>query len=203
MTREVSPRRPRGRPQGSGIDDSQALAKAADLLAQHNAMKPTTAFKRSIKGIDGSHLRRLQVKWKLSGQEYLAAARQRLQQRQARAAMPSSLPAGIPPYPASDAVKNLEIILGRQNAWLDIHKKLNDATNPLAKMLKTFDSFKHMAESPLEKTMRRLMESENRMRDLIDPPYLRHMRQHFDATRQHIDILNLIHPYRKGSQSTA
>jgi hypothetical protein len=46
----------------------------AVLMVADSALKPTTAAKRVVKGIGDTHLRRLQVKWKMFGQELLAAA---------------------------------------------------------------------------------------------------------------------------------
>jgi hypothetical protein len=76
MTKE---RRPRGRPKGTGKDDSVAMNRIAELLVANPSLKPTTAIKRI--GIrNESDVRRLQVKWKAQGPALLDAARMRQKQ---------------------------------------------------------------------------------------------------------------------------
>ena len=73
--------RPRGRPKGSGKDDSAALDRIADLLVANPTLKPTTAMKRT--GVrNPSDIRRLQVKWKAAREDLLAAARKRKAERE-------------------------------------------------------------------------------------------------------------------------
>ncbi|MCP4781081.1 MAG: hypothetical protein GY877_10160 [Hyphomicrobium sp.] len=52
-----------GRPKGSGIDDSQQLARVAALLAANPILKPTTAI-RSLGIEDPSLIRRLRDKYR-------------------------------------------------------------------------------------------------------------------------------------------
>lgn len=79
----VTDKRPRGRPRGTGKDDSPYLAQVADLLVRDSALKPTTAMKRVMIGrkdwdvTDTTLLRRWQVKWKDTGHSFLEAARKR------------------------------------------------------------------------------------------------------------------------------
>lgn len=85
-------KRPRGRPRGSGKNDTMILAQVADLLVANPSMKPTTAMKRVISSrtdwpeTDETLLRRLQDKWKRDGDTMLVAARER-----ARPKSPSAL----------------------------------------------------------------------------------------------------------------
>ena len=67
--------RPRGRPIGTGLDDRLTLQKMADMIASDPSMKPTTAAKRALDAPGESTIRRLQVKWKAGGAQYLADAR--------------------------------------------------------------------------------------------------------------------------------
>ena len=69
-------KRPRGRPKGSGKDDSKDLYRIADLLVADPSLKPTTAIKR-IGRHNPSDIRRLQVKWKATRDDLLAAANKR------------------------------------------------------------------------------------------------------------------------------
>jgi hypothetical protein len=77
-------KRPRGRPRGSGKDDSRPLAQVADLLVREPLLKPTTAIKRIVRkcndrnvASEAALVRRLQAKWKENGNSLLTAARER------------------------------------------------------------------------------------------------------------------------------
>jgi hypothetical protein len=76
-------KRPRGRPRGSGKNDTAFLARIADLLVRDPSMRPTTAMKRVMSSSEGwqeteeTLLRRLQVKWKQQGETLLMAAHER------------------------------------------------------------------------------------------------------------------------------
>ena len=59
--------RRRGRPTGTGIDDSADLFRMAELLADHPSMKPTAAIKSISTKWTESSVRRLQRKWKAVG----------------------------------------------------------------------------------------------------------------------------------------
>lgn len=76
-------KRGRGRPRGTGLDDSPTLKKVADLLADDPSLAPTTAMKRVLPKPDETTVRRLQVKWREQGAKYLADAQAR------RAAVPA------------------------------------------------------------------------------------------------------------------
>ena len=76
-------KRQRGRPRGSGKDDSGTLARVADLLVCEPSLKATTAMKRILPERDWGAsdattlVRRLQAKWKSTHETELAAARER------------------------------------------------------------------------------------------------------------------------------
>lgn len=53
----------RGRPKGTGIDDSDRIARLAELLRMRPDLKPTTAI-RSMGFSDPSAIRRLRDKYK-------------------------------------------------------------------------------------------------------------------------------------------
>ena len=78
-------KRMRGRPQGSGKKDDQALLCVARKMVRDASLKPTTAMKHVIgerkdwPETDETLLRRLQVKWKDLGEAYLARAQRELQ----------------------------------------------------------------------------------------------------------------------------
>lgn len=54
----------RGRPKGTGIDDSDRIARLVELLRVHPELKPTTAI-RLMGFSDPSAIRRLRDKYKL------------------------------------------------------------------------------------------------------------------------------------------
>ncbi len=53
----------RGRPKGTGIDDSDRIARLAELLRIHPELRPTTAI-RAMGIIDPSIVRRIRDKYK-------------------------------------------------------------------------------------------------------------------------------------------
>ena len=54
----------RGRPKGTGIDDSDRIARLAELLRIHPELKPTTAI-RTMGIADPSIVRRIRDKYKI------------------------------------------------------------------------------------------------------------------------------------------
>ena len=73
------PQRGRGRPLGSGIDDTRALSRIADLLVEGRAHNVAAAV-RILVGHDPSRIRRLQRKFRPERDALLAAARSRAEQ---------------------------------------------------------------------------------------------------------------------------
>lgn len=67
-------KRNRGRPPGTGLDDSRTLQAMAELMASEPRLKPTTAIKRLIASPNHAEIRRLQSKWKSKGPCLLAQA---------------------------------------------------------------------------------------------------------------------------------
>jgi hypothetical protein len=73
-----TPRRQRGRPKGSEIDDGRALRQVADFLAQGRAHNVAAAV-RLLAGHDPSLIRRLQRKFRRDRAALLAEARVRVE----------------------------------------------------------------------------------------------------------------------------
>jgi hypothetical protein len=67
----------RGRPVGTGRDDSTASEAIADLLVKESSLNPTAAIKRTLSSPNDSDVRRLQIKWKASARDALESARRR------------------------------------------------------------------------------------------------------------------------------
>ena len=74
-------KRSRGRPVGTGIDDTATLAMVADRLHARPGMSAAAAMKQSVKGIRPSHLRRLHDKWRKSRERLLVEAEERARQK--------------------------------------------------------------------------------------------------------------------------
>lgn len=70
-------KRSRGRPVGTGTDDRGTLKKVADIIMASPSVRVTTAAKRVLEAPNPSTIRRLQVKWRSHGAEYLSEARAR------------------------------------------------------------------------------------------------------------------------------
>ena len=62
----------RGRPKGTGIDDSKSLLAMAEAIVNDPNLKPTTAYKQSNRKWDDKDIRRIQIKWRAEGELYLA-----------------------------------------------------------------------------------------------------------------------------------
>lgn len=147
-----TPKRPRGRPPGSGKNDDAYLAHVADMIAANAATKPTTAIKRVIyKRADASELddtlvRRLQGKWKIGHESFLEAARARLAQAQAKVMNHDNtrawkLPGG-----------RLNIPTEQIGAFLDAMRPLHDklrSPEVLEKILETSNRYRSMVEQAL------------------------------------------------------
>jgi hypothetical protein len=101
-------KRKRGRPQGSGKDDGHTLISVARKIVRDDSLKPTTAMWRVINerrdwpATDETLLRRLQVKWRAQGDQYLARARHEMEP--ARTMTMGELLAAIAP------LKNLRVV---------------------------------------------------------------------------------------------
>lgn len=87
MTDKSAPhKRTRGRPPGTGLDDTKTMAAVADLVvaSENDARKvtPSGAMKLCVKGIEDHHLRRLQVKWKAGSERLKAEAQERIRAKE-------------------------------------------------------------------------------------------------------------------------
>ena len=133
------PKRPRGRPKGSGKDDSPVLNQVADLIVRDPSLKPTTAIKDVIDGDNLSTIRRLQGKWKKGGDSFLMAARK----RKAKAASAPAAHTGIASafaYGASLAAlqrstRMIQRGLRTAQAHVVFQKKMEQMLGPKMKMI--------------------------------------------------------------------
>lgn len=165
-------KRSRGRPRGPGKDDSPTLRKVADMLAGDPLIKPTTAMKRTLEKPDETTLRRLQVKWKQSGAEYLANAR-------ARRVVAVAPARRTKPAYTSGSLRHMA----------EAHRKLNDVVGPGIRAAQDLmnspaiaaaqEAFRHYREDP---AMRAITEMRNSpamraMEAIQNDPTVRAMRE--------------------------
>lgn len=154
----------RGRPRGTGIDDVPTLAAVADVLLASPGMRPSTAMKRVVRGLEATQLRRLQEKWKVQGGRFLAEAGERAQTAAALA--------------ASEAVVRAERGAGSGNAkemaWMaamlagidapGMRTNLDIANSPAA--IEAMKAMRDMADSPATKWIR----------EIVEPPFMQYLR---------------------------
>lgn len=165
-----------GRPRGTGKDDSQILARIADLLVAEPALKPTTAIKRAIRQL-GSHpesddtlVRRLQDKWKAQGSQLLADARKRAAPEEKAGCRDIGVSSGY----GSDAFGSRS-----DSAAVLSAMRFEANLNRISRQLEFMDIGRRLAEqmeSPVQKMIRQFEEQQRWIRDAVDPPYLRVLR---------------------------
>lgn len=86
MTEDVQGKRQRGRPKGTGKDDTNALRAVAHMLAREPELRPMTAMKKLTGEPNGSTIHRLMVKWRRDGSTLLAKAQDRQRRENERLA---------------------------------------------------------------------------------------------------------------------
>ncbi|MBQ0820956.1 hypothetical protein KBI52_12140 [Microvirga sp. HBU67558] len=165
MTDPRELKRGRGRPRGASrlnSADNQTLSKMADLIAS-TPMLPTTAMRRlDIHG--EAETRRLQRKWRRSGQKHLEAAQER---RRVAISSPRRTPAatmvgfyGMPDHMASAMARHFEYMNSPQ-------------------MLSAFEQAQAFAESPAARQAWEIMETMETRRlqlEMMESPLAAHMR---------------------------
>jgi hypothetical protein len=165
-------KRSRGRPRGTGLNDSPALRKVADMLAADPTLKPTTAIKRVLNRPDETAVRRLQGKWKDQGAKYLADTHAR------RAAVPA---------PTRRTGTSYSPRTTRQ--LFEGHKRMQDALSPTMRaaqemmsspaMLAALEAARRIQESPTMRAIEELRSSPTMraIEQLQNSPTMRAMRE--------------------------
>lgn len=181
----MTKRRSRGRPPGTGKNDTPYLACVADMRVSNPALKPTTAMKQIIAEHDDwletpeTLLRRWQGKWRLSGEQFMQGARVK--------AIPKRAPAsGGDGYISPSAFDHLIREQQRMKDMIDPPhmRALREQTMAAAAAARNLAKL----ESPVTKMLR----EQQHTRDIIDPPAARAMRELMDnpaarATRELMD----------------
>ena len=166
------PKRKRGRPQGTGLDDSRTLHAMAELIAGDAAVRPTTAIKRVLPSPNHAEIRRLQVKWKVDGPRLLAAARARRQQRdEARRSQRSEAFLNRVRSQQEAAMNAISSAVGGHFSAVRAAQELYDSP--------TMRAARELYDSPTMRTARELYDSSamRAARDLYDSPTMRIARE--------------------------
>lgn len=155
-----STKRSRGRPRGTGLDDSPTLRKVADMLAADPSIKPTTAIKRTLDKPTETAVRRLQGKWKNEGAKYLAECRAR------RSAVP---------VPTRRASASYSPRTARE--MFEAHRRMQEALSPA--MLAAHEMMNSPGMMAAQEAARRLRESPamRAIEELQNSPTMRAMRE--------------------------
>ena len=201
----MTEKRKRGRPRGPSKDDQLLLAKIADDLVADPSLKPTTAMRRRTKGILPCPVRRLQGRWKDSGEQYLAAAHARRKAATERAQERSyhsgpaygvagsfdrlsrQMAAGEPPYGVAGSFERLSRQMAEQingTAFLGESRRL-------ARLVQD------TIESPALREARRVLEQTDSIRKATEAAYgapLHRMME--DMEREHRRIREMLDPTR-------
>lgn len=171
----MSTKRSRGRPQGTGKDDIPYLTQVADFILADPNLKPTTAMKRVLAvghpwaETDETLLRRWQAKWKVSGGSLLASAIERA------AAKASREGSG---YTAIQRYGKIGHIGFQETSAMKMMRLIDES--PTMKLLRSIE------ESPAMKVMRDMQ----KLQDMIDPPFMRHMRAQERVQRAMLDVID-------------
>lgn len=167
-----STKRNRGRPRGTGLDDSPTLRKVADLLATDPALKPTTAIKRVLDRPDETAVRRLQGKWKDQGVKYSGDAQAR------RAAVPAPTRRTGTSYSPRTARQLVEAHRRMQDALSPTMRAAQEMMNSPA-MLAAQEAARRFQESPAMRAIEELRSNPTirAMEELQNSPTMRAMRE--------------------------
>lgn len=130
----------RGRPVGTGTDDTPYLERIADLMAADPSLRMTRAIKRVLQQPDAtSVVRRLQVKWKADGARFLAEA----QTRRAEASRPRASAARRSPHANS----------------FEAYRRANDAHRALSEVFPAMSAMQELYNSPGMRSAREMYNS--------------------------------------------
>lgn len=151
----TSEKRRRGRPWGTGKDDTPHLRRVADLLVANHEMTATSAMKQVLRTVKDdtsmqeSRVRRLQVKWKREKDIHLSEAKIRMQAR--IDARPRHAPSTT--ERVSTAAAALSLL----------------PNGSIAKMAKAFADYSPIPNDLAFSAFKKLREEEERMRKLVSP----------------------------------
>lgn len=180
-------KRGRGRPIGTGLDDTPILNNIADMLVANPALRPTTAIRQCLDKPGPSNIRRLQVKWKAGSASYLAQAFKRRAAAMAPAPVRLSSSAHTPNTARQimEAQRKMQALLGSPTLRT-AHEMMNSPA-----MLAAHEAARRYRESPAMSAMEEYMNSPTVrvMLEMHDSPSMRAIRE---ATEQIAKVRRLI-----------
>jgi hypothetical protein len=187
-------KRKRGRPVGTGLDDTPVLIRMADLMVANPVLKPTTAIKRLVPLAGEAQVRRLQIKWRAGSAELMEEARRRatsgepgtnpLRRTRRRGASLAHLPnlaRALRDAHESVALKAMREML--DSSTMRAARELYDTTAmQAARELQNSTAMQAMRELQNSTAMQAMRELQNStamqaMRELQDSPAMRVMRE--------------------------
>ena len=167
-------KRKRGRPVGTGLDDTPMLIRMADLMVANRGLKPTTAIKRLVPHADEAQIRRLQIKWRAGSSELMQDARRRAT---------SGEPGTHPARRTRRRGTSLAHLPNLARALRDAHE--NSAVKAMREMLEspTMRAARELYDSPALRTARELYDSPamRTARELYDSPAMRTARELYNS----------------------
>lgn len=182
-------KRPRGRPKGTEINDGRYLDQVADLMVKDRSLKKTPAIARIVEKNFCPHEyskveRRLLRKWNKSAEQRLEAARERqVETRKSVGYTGGGIQLGAAAAAIAAMERSLSIgssferLAGIGSAWEAAERVLNLIGSTLP--------------SSLLQASEAVQRAQQQMQDLIDPPYMRAIREHEDMMRRAFGGLSL------------
>lgn len=192
----MTTKRGRGRPRGTGKNDTPYLTQAANFMVADPKLKPTTAMKRVIATREDwgeseeTLLRRWQVKWKDAGSALLAVAKERANAKRDTAYFPAREHGEMAAFHGFEGLAAMTAAFDESPMMKAVREIEN---SPMMKIMRDFENspmtkaMRAVENSPMMKTMREAQRVQDmidpsslrRVRDLLDPLYLRTPRGHF------------------------
>lgn len=158
---DMTDKRPRGRPKGTGIKDDRHLDAVANLIVRQPGLKKTPAISQIVQKTFPEHQwnaaeRRLLRKWDRSAEERIEAAQKRYEEekRERRA---------VRSFSASDLLSQLTGV----NSYAAEMARMNSFAREMQEML----------NPSLMQELREQASMMQQIRDMVDPPLLREMRE--------------------------
>ena len=151
---ETQKKRKRGRPVGTGKDDSVKLNRIADMIIENPSLKPTRAMKNlGVK--DPSYIRRLQVKWKAEKETLLSAARERAMEKR-HALITQRRTSGVSLSMNSGALDSLKALAEQQNKIASYFVSNRSAFDQLEAMNRQHKEFVQRVMGPSQRISQQL-----------------------------------------------
>jgi len=138
-------KRARGRPPGTGLDDTSQLVVVADMMLADPSLKATTAMRRAFTGIGPSHLRRLQAKWRKGSSRFVMAAREKVRPRVETANDVRGMSA-TPSLAALEALLPSRESLLAMERLLEPIRRMQEAVRPFVLAEETMRPFRELFE---------------------------------------------------------